>query len=93
MNNWLIKDKIKRGFINFNVGDEVVCFHRKKNGYPRGIKDNVIYTIKNMDADGHLHVAMRSIDGVGWMQTIRVYKTYMINKSELRNIKLTSLLS
>lgn len=91
MNNWLVKDKIKRGFINFNIGDEVICFNRKQNGHPRGIKDNIIYTIKNMDPDGHLHVAMRSNDGIGWMQTIRVHKTYMINKSELRNIKLNYL--
>ena len=49
------------------------------------------YTIKNIDSDGHLHVAMRASDGVGFMQPIRVHKTYMINKSELRNIKLNYL--
>jgi hypothetical protein len=34
---------------------------------------------------------MRASDGVGFMQPIRVHKTYMINKSELRNIKLNYL--
>jgi hypothetical protein len=91
MNYWILKDKIKRGLISYNIGDEVVCFHRKTNGYPRGIKDNSIYTIKNIDSDGHLHVAMRASDGVGFMRPIRVHKTYMINKSELRNIKLNYL--
>lgn len=91
MNNWIIKDKIKRGLISYNIGDEVVCFRRKPNGHPRGIENNTIYTIKGIDLDDHLHVAKRSKDGYGFMQPIRVHKTYMINKSELRNIKLNSL--
>ena len=62
-----IKDQIKSGKISFNVGDEVICFRRKPNGHPRGIKDNVVYTIKEVNDDGHLHVAMRSNDGIGWM--------------------------
>lgn len=92
MNNWIIKDKIKRGLITYDIGDEVICFVRKPNGYPRGIKENITYTIKSIDLDGHLQVAKRSTDGVGWMQPIRVHKIYMIKVSELRNIKLNSLL-
>ena len=34
-----IKDQIKSGKISFNVGDEVICFRRKPNGHPRGIKE------------------------------------------------------
>lgn len=104
MNYWILKDKIKRGLISYNIGDEVVCFRRKSNGHPRGVKDNVIYTIKNIDDDGHLYIATLSSDtdsinsssftpnrSVRFMQPIRVHKTYMINKSELRNIKLNYL--
>ena len=82
-----IKDQIKSGKISFNVGDEVICFRRKPNGHPRGIKDNVVYTIKEVNDDGHLHV------GIGWMQTIRVHKYYMIRRDLLRDIKLDSILN
>lgn len=88
-----IKDQIKSGKISFNVGDEVICFRRKPNGHPRAIKDNVVYTIKEVNDDGHLHVAMRSNDGIGWMQTIRVHKYYMIRRDLLRDIKLDSILN
>lgn len=88
-----IKDQIKSGKISFNVGDEVICFRRKPNGHPRGIKDNVVYTIKEVNDDGHLQVAMRSNDGIGWMQTIRVHKYYMIRRDLLRDIKLDSILN
>ncbi len=93
MNNWIIKDKIKRGLIDFNLGDEVICFCRKSNGHPKSIKDGVVYVIKHIDLDGHLMVAQRSSNGVGFLQPVRVHKTYMINTSELRNVKLNSILN
>lgn len=92
VNNWVIKDKIKRGIINFKEGDEVVCFFRKSNGHPRAIKDGVVYVVKSIDLDGHMMVAQHSSDGVGFLQPLRVHKMYMITQSELRNIKLNSIL-
>jgi hypothetical protein len=91
MNIWGIQDKIKRGFISYNLGDEVICFVRKNNGHPKAIKDGVVYVIKHIDLDGHLMVAQLSSNGIGFLQPVRVHKTYMINKSELRNIKLNYL--
>ena len=93
VNTWVLKDKIKRGLINIEIGDEVVCFDRKANGHPRAIEDGIIYTVKNTDIDGHVYVAKRSKDGVGWMQQIRVHKTYIIPQYILRDIKLNNLLS
>jgi hypothetical protein len=87
----MIKDRIKRGFISFEEGDEVVCFNRKGNGHPRSIKDDVAYTIKSVDGDGHLMVAERSSNGIGFLQPVRVHKIYMIKKSDLREIKLNKL--
>jgi len=92
MNVWVMKDKIKRGLIDFNLGDEVICFCRKSNGHPKSIKDGVVYVIKHIDLDGHLMVAQRSSNGVGFLQPIRVHKTYMIQKYILRDIKLNSIL-
>ena len=37
-------------------------------------------------------VAQHSLDGIGWLQSIKVHKTYMISKRILRNIKLNSIL-
>jgi hypothetical protein len=93
MNIWILKDKIKRGIIYFGIGDEIICFHRKQNGHPRSIKDDVIYTVKSVDSDGHIYVSNRSSDGLGWVQPIRVHKTYMIPKYILRDIKLSEILN
>jgi hypothetical protein len=93
VNTWVIKDKIKRGMIVFEEGDEVICFHRKANGHPRSIKDDVNYVVKRVDLDGHIIIAQRSSDGIGWQSPIRVHKTYMINKQTLRQIRINSILN
>ena len=93
MNEWVLKDMIKRGTIPYNVGDEVTILRRKKNGHPRSIKDGVTYIVKSIDMDGHITVAQHSSDGVGFLQPIRVHKMYLMNKSLLREIKLNSILS
>lgn len=93
MNIWIIKDKIKRGLIRIEIGDDVVCFDRKSNGHPRAMKENLIYTVKNKDFDGHIYVSQRAEDGIGWMKQIRVYKTFIIPQYILRDIKLNNLLN
>lgn len=93
MNIQIIKDKIKSGSVEYKVGDEVICFHRKSNGHPRSIKDGVTYIIRNIDPDGHITVAQHSTDGIGFLQSIRVHKMYLISKPILRDIKLNSLFS
>jgi hypothetical protein len=93
MNTWVLKDKIKRGIIYFGIGDEVICFCRKSNGHPKAIKDDTVYTVKNIDSDGHIYIAENSSDEVGWLQQIRVHKTYMIPQYILRDIKLNSILN
>jgi len=90
MNN-LIKDKIKSGEISFQIGDEVVVYTRKLNGYPRSLKDNTSYYVRSMDPDGHLIVAEHSSDGIGFLQPVRVHKMYLIKKSDLREFKLNKL--
>lgn len=91
-NDWKIKDEIERGLISFSKGDEVILFRRKSSGYPAGIKDDVEYTIKKVECDA-IYVSTHSSDGVGWLQPIKVHKTYMIPKYYLRDIKLDSLLN
>ena len=87
-----IKDKIRRGEITFGIGDEVVVYTRKSNGHPRSLKDGVSYIIRSIDMDGHITVAQHSSDGVGFLQSTRVHKMYMIKLSDLREFKLNSIL-
>lgn len=89
---WLIVDMINNGLIHYQKGDKVVLFRRKSNGYPKSIKDGIEYTIRGIYGEG-IEVALNSFDGVGWMQSIKVHKTYMIQKDVLRNIKLSKILS
>lgn len=91
MNQSILKDKIKRGLILYEIGQEVVILRRKPNGHPRSIKDGVTYIVKSIDSDGHLTVAEHSSNGIGFLQSIRVHKMYVINKSLLRDIKLESI--
>ncbi len=91
MDNWIITNMIKNGVIAYNIGDEVVLLRRKKSGYPRAIKDDEVYIIQNIEND-QVIVSQHSSDGVGWINPIKVHKTYLINKSKLRDIKINSIL-
>jgi hypothetical protein len=91
MDHWKIKDMIKSGQIRCKKGDKVVIFRRKKSGYPRAILDGVEYTVRNTDNDS-LYLAVTSTDGVGWMQPIKVHRSYMVPKSLWRDWRLTLIL-
>ena len=88
---WRLADMIKKGMIPYAIGDKVVVFRRKSNGYPKSIKDNIEYTIKRVENQS-IEVALNSSDGVGWLQSIKVHKTYMLPKYILRDINLKKLL-
>ena len=83
---------IKKGMITYQVNDKVVLFRKKSNGYPAGIKEDVEYTIKRVEGEA-IYVALHSSDGVGWLQPIKVHRTYMIPKYALREANLNRLLS
>jgi hypothetical protein len=89
INNWIIKDRIKSGIISFEVGDEIVIFWRKGNGYPRTIIDNKIYVISRIESDNLFLNEKNIINSKHF--PLRVHKTYMIPLYVLREIKLNSL--
>jgi hypothetical protein len=91
MDSWTIVNQIKDGRITYKVGDKVICFRRKTNGHPRRIKDDVEYTIKEINQDD-LIVTNHSLDGIGWNVGIKVHKTFMISRKELREIKINEIL-
>ena len=88
---WKITDMIKKGMITYQVDSEVILFRKKSNGYPSGIKEDVDYTIKRVEGEA-IYVALHSSDGVGWLQPIKVHRTYMIPKYALREANLNRLL-
>ena len=85
MDTWIIKDKIKSGYVSYNVGDIVILF-RRKGKYPK-LEDDVEYTIMVVEND-FLIVSNHSGDGIGWNQGVKVHKTYMIHKRSIRDIKI-----
>lgn len=91
MDTWKVKDKIRSGEISFEIGDKVVIFRRKKSGYPKGILDGVEYTIRFIDGD-FLGIARHSSDGIGWLQTIKIHRSYMVPKSIWRDWKMSLIL-
>jgi hypothetical protein len=91
MDVWKIKDMIKSGEIRYIEGDKVVIFRRKKSGYPKAILDGVEYTVRHTDNES-ISVAVHSSDGVGWMQPIKVHRSYMVHKNLWRDWKLSLIL-
>lgn len=93
MDTWSIVSKIRHGKVSYKPGDKVICFRRKTNGYPKKIKDNVEYTIRSIHHD-HLIVNL-VVDPVSpWpsKDDIKIHKTYMISKTDLREIKINVIL-
>lgn len=82
---------IKSGQIRCIEGDKVVIFRRKKSGYPKAILDGVEYTVRHTDNES-LRVAVHSSDGHGWMQPIKVHRSYMVPKNIWRDWKLSLIL-
>lgn len=92
ISEWKIVDQIKNGKIIFQVGDRVCLIRRKNNGYPRSVKDEDEYFIRKIDRD-FLIIAKHSTDGIGWLQPLRIHKTYFLSINYLRDIKLKELLN
>lgn len=93
MNNWVIKDNIKRGKTKFFIGDEVIVFRRKNNGHPRSLKDNETYIVRKVENDCLIITEAR----IGYETSFidehkKVHKTYMISKRYLREVKINSIL-
>lgn len=89
---WRICDMIEKGMISYIIGEKVVLFRRKSNGYPKSIKERVEYTVRGVYGEG-IEIATKSSDGIGWLPSIKVHRSYMIPKYVLRDINLKKLLN
>lgn len=84
----IIDDLIRSGSVTYNIGNEVIVYRRKKNGYPKFLKDDIFYIITDILTDGHLYLRESNKNSPK-----KVHKKYVINKSILRDIKLDYILN
>lgn len=84
MDIWRIKNSINNGEINYKIGDIVVLFRRKGKN-PRRLEYNTEYVVKEVIGD-YLNIEIDSL-------LFKVHKTYMIQKSYIRDIKISRLIS
>ena len=93
MINWHIIDSIKNGTIKYRAGDEVQVFRRKKNGYPKGLEDDVTYYVLEDNGDT-VTISKNRAEHLKKFATSfkRIHKTFLINKAALRDIKIKLIL-
>lgn len=81
---------IKSGKITIQVGDYVYLLCRKANGYPKILEYGVPYKVKRKDGD---YITIIIDDRPGFVKTQhKIHKTFLINKSEYRNIMIDEIL-
>jgi hypothetical protein len=85
---WKIKDTIKYKHISFEIGDEVILYSKKSNGYPKYLQIGETYEIISVELN-HITVRHTIMKGI----TAKVAKKYFITKSLLRDIKINKILN
>ena len=73
-----IKDMIKNGEVDYKIGDIVVLFRRKKNGYPKSVCDGLEYRVGDIKGDS-LVLYIEEPFGQA-----KVHKTYMVHSDVWR---------
>lgn len=91
MDTWKIKDTIMSGGISFVIGDRVIVFRRKGNGYPRQLTDGNTYVVIRLWGDS-VEVLEEGKDLVGRPNGYKVHKSFLIQKDIFREIKIDELL-
>jgi hypothetical protein len=80
------KDLYKSDKINFVIGDKVVLFRRKGNGYPRALEENVIYRILRFENENLIVTKEESYEAFNQSsfittskhREIKVHRSYVI---------------
>lgn len=71
---------------NLQTGDRVVVFRRKKNGYPKCLKDGIVYKVKYVNGDDVIIALYRStVD-------YKIHKSYLIDIQFVRDELIAKLL-
>jgi hypothetical protein len=84
---WKIKDTIKYKHTSFEIGDEVILYSKKSNGYPKYLTIGETYEVTGVELN-HITVRHTIMKGI----TAKVAKKYFITKSLLREIRINKIL-
>lgn len=90
-----IRDAIQNGMVKYYKDQKVVVFRRKANGYPRAMKDGVVYRVKysllddlvlieDIDHEAHKFLKIREY---------KVNKSYVIPIEFLRDELISEILN
>lgn len=91
MDTWKLKDTIMSGGISYVIGDRVVLFRRKGNGYPRQLIDGTTYVVIRRWGES-VEVLEESKDLGGRPNGYKVHKSFLIQKDIFREMKIDELL-
>ena len=87
MDTWKLKDLIRRGAVEYNIGDIVVLFRRKSSGYPKNIIEGKEYRVGDLAGD-----SLVLYTDLPHPRRDKVHKSYMIHKEFWRDWKLSLIL-
>lgn len=97
MDIWKLKDTIMSGGISPTIGDRVIVFRRKGNGYPRQLTDGTTYVVIRLWGesveviDEGKYLSDTSVTGYR-LTGYKVHKSFLIQKDIFREMKIDELL-
>ena len=91
MDTWKLKDTIMSGGISYVIGDRVIVFRRKGNGYPRQLIDGTTYVVIRLWGES-VEVLEEAKDLGGRPNGYKVHKSFLIQKDIFREMKIDELL-
>ena len=97
MDTWKIKNKITAGEIHYGIGDWVIVFRRKSNGYPRQLTDGTTYVVIRLWGesveviDEGKYLSDTSVTGYR-LTGYKVHKSFLIQMDIFREMKIDELL-
>jgi hypothetical protein len=91
MDTWKLKDKIMSGDITYTIGDRVIVFRRKGNGYPRQLIDGTTYVVIWLCGE-RVEVIEEGKYLGSRSNGYKVHKSFLIQKDIFREMKIDELL-
>lgn len=104
-NIWSIQNNIKFGLIEYHIGDTVMLFWKRGDGYPKYLRIGDIGEVKKVELN-HLIVDFKGTYG-NWIVSappchpvpngtntqVKIAKKYMISKQIIRDLKINEILN
>lgn len=97
-NIWEIHNNIRFGLIEYHIGDTVMLFWKRGDGYPKYLRIGDIGEVKKVELN-HLIVDFKGTYG-NWINStnftntqVKIAKKYMINKQVIRDLKINEILN